>query len=89
MEIRVSYDKVVETLCLCDVVAYIKARNGLVEFPREFRGRALEEVVARYKGVKLVAEKGGYTHVFVVRPSAARKKLAIAAAAVFPAVRPE
>jgi hypothetical protein len=38
--LAVSYDKVVSTLCLCDVVAYIKAREGRVVFPKEYAGRA-------------------------------------------------
>jgi hypothetical protein len=71
----VSYDKVVSTLCLCDVVAYIKAREGRVVFPREHAGKRLEEAAAMFRGVKLIAEKGGFTHVFVVRPSAVEKKL--------------
>jgi hypothetical protein len=70
-----SYDEVVSTLCLCDVVAYIKAREGRVVFPKEYAGRRLEEVVAAFRGVKLAAERGGFTHVFVVRPSAVEKKL--------------
>jgi len=71
----VSYDRVVSTLCLCDVVAYVKAREGQVVFPKEYAGRRLEEVVAVFRGVKLAAERGGFTHVFVVRPSAVEKKL--------------
>ena len=71
----VSYDKVVSTLCLCDVVAYIKAKEGQVVFPKEYAGRRLEEVVASFRGVKLAAERGGFTHVFVVRPSAVEKML--------------
>ncbi len=73
--LAVSYDKVVSTLCLCDVVAYVKAREGRVVFPKEYAGRRLEEVVSAFRGVKLVAERGGFTHVFVVRPSAVEKKL--------------
>jgi len=73
--LHVSYDKVISAICLCDVVAYIKAREGMVVFPNEYAGRKLEEVVSTFRGVRLVSEKSGFTHVFVVRPSAAEKKL--------------
>jgi len=33
--LAVSYDRVVSTLCLCDVVAYIKAKEGQVVFPKD------------------------------------------------------
>lgn len=73
--LKVSYDKVVSTLCLCDVVAYIKAKEGRVVFPKEYAGRRLEEVASAFRGVRLVAERGSFTHLFVVRPSAVEKKL--------------
>lgn len=71
----VTYDEVVEKFCLCDVVAYIKARDGVVEYPTQLGGLPLEEAVKKFRGVPLRTEKDGKIHVFVVRHSAYLKKL--------------
>ena len=68
-------EKVSEVFCLCDTHAYIKARNGVVYYPEKYAGRRLEEVLAEYGGVKLLAEDpSGEVRVFVVRKAAAAQK---------------
>lgn len=66
MYIREDYETVVSTLCLCDVKEYIKAKEGKVVFPRKYYGRPLGEVLDSIGGFKILSERGGYTHVFVV-----------------------
>ncbi|MFP3191606.1 MAG: hypothetical protein RXR02_00675 [Thermoproteus sp.] len=53
----------------------IRGQGGSGGIPGGHAGRRLEEEVAAFGGVRPMAERGGFTHVFVVRPSAAEKKL--------------
>jgi hypothetical protein len=75
----VTYDEVVEKFCLCDVVAYIKARDGVVEYPPQLAGTPLDEAVKKFKGVPIKTEKDGKIHVFVVSHSAYLKKMLLPA----------
>jgi hypothetical protein len=83
----VTYDEVVERFCLCDVVAYIKAKDGIVEFPSQLAGMPLEEAIKKFKGVPLKTEKDRKIHVFVVRHSAYLKKMLLPASGLRAEVR--
>ncbi len=73
-----TYDQIVEKICLCDVVMYLKAKAGVVTFPEKYRGMKVEEAVKNAKGVVLSTEKAGVQHVFVVKTSAYLKLAAAA-----------
>jgi len=56
-------------------VAYIRAKNDVVEFPPQYAGLPLSEAVKNFKGVTIRTEKDGKTYVFVVKHSAYLKKV--------------
>lgn len=77
-----SYDQVLEKFCICDLLMYLKARDGVVFFPGEHAGRRVEEVVKGSGGVVITTKKGDVEHIFVVRKSAYWKKAPLVETAV-------
>ena len=67
---------VAENFCLCDVRMYVKAKNGIVTWPRDLAGRTLPSILGDIKkGVILRASKGEEEHIFVVGLNAYQRKL--------------
>ncbi len=66
---------VAENLCLCDIRMYVKARNGIVVWPRDMAGTPLSSVLSSVKGAILRASSGEEDHVFVVGLNTYRRKL--------------
>jgi hypothetical protein len=49
----VTYNEVVERFCLCDVIVYIKAKNGVVEYPPQLAGSPLHEALKKFRGAPI------------------------------------
>lgn len=63
----ISLEEALSRISICDLDLYIKAKNGVVEFPESYRGKGVEEALRGRRGLAIYACEGEYLHVFVLR----------------------